>query len=583
MELAIPLIGLGALFVINNQTKKKKETFESMGKKGNYLPNIDNLPQNYTVVNIPELVDTVQEYPNPNQATDKYFNQTYFENKNVDGQITGQNINNVYSLTGDYLKSNDFKHNNMVPFYGGKMYGGDFKNDMAQATLDNMTGAGSQTIYKTEQAPLFKPEDNVHWAFGSPDMSDFYQSRVNPSMTSKNIKPFASEQVGPGLNQGFSSEGRNGFNSGMEARELWLDKTVDELRIATNPKESFSLLSHEGPAESRVTNIGQIGTVEKNRPDTFFINTQDRWLTTTGQEKGTRLNPIELIKEGQRVTTSTEYMGNASHTNKAIYAPRNMEPSKRNELDSYDKYPTHSYGGNKGYNENNLKNTLIEKNNRSTNCQPNSFGANFNRTVGAVVMPFMDMFKPTKKEEFTCNLRTYGNPSSNVPQLNPFSQEVSNTIKETTLYAPNTFVGAQVGGGYMNNNQIPTGTQRTTTSTSYMGPVGGDSLMYGNTIYDTCQINNDTKEQLTYTRTNHGNTQIFNQSMNVSINKDDKNKTDCYSGTPYTVFGAPPSTTHLGIIDLPPEKNHCMEDRIQPDLLNAFKENPYTHSLTYAV
>ena len=65
--------------------------------------------------------------------------------------------------------------------------------------------------------------------------------------------------------------------------------------------------------------------------------------------------------------------------------------------------------------------------------------------------------------------------------------------------------------------------------------------------------------------------------------KDDKNKTDCYSGTPYSVFGAPPSTTHLGVIDLPPEKNHCMEDRIQPDLLNAFKENPYTHSLTYAV
>jgi hypothetical protein len=584
MELAIPLIGLGALFVVNSQTKKKKETFESMGKKGNYLPNIDNLPQNYPVVNIPELVDTVQEYPNPNQATDKYFNQSYFEKKNDEGKTTGSNIQNVYSLTGNYLQNEEFKHNNMVPFYGGKMYGGDFKNDMAQNTLDQMTGAGSQMIHKTEQAPLFKPEDNVQWAFGTPDMNDFYQSRVNPGTMNKNSVPFVSENVGPGLNRGYTSEGSNGFNSGLEARELWQDKTVDQLRIATNPKESFSLLSHEGPAESHITNLGKIGTVEKNRPDTFYINTQDRWLTTTGLEKGNRLNPIELLKEEHRATTTKEYIGNASHKNKAIYAPRNMEPSKRNELESFDKYPTHSYAGNIGYNENNLKNTLIEKNNRSTNCQPISLGSSFNRSIGAVVMPFMDMFKPTKKEEFSCNLRTYGNPQSNVPQLNPFTQEIPSTIKEGTLYTPHSFVGQQVGGGYMTNNQTPTGTQRTTTgSTSYMGPVGGDALMYGNAVYNTCQINNDTKEKLTYTRTNHGNTQIFNQSMNVSIHKDDKNKTDCYSGTPYTVFGAPPSKEYMGAIDLPPEKNHCMEDRIQPDLLNAFRENPYTHSLTYAV
>jgi lipopolysaccharide biosynthesis regulator YciM len=80
MELAIPIIALGGLFIVGNQ-KKKKDNFETMGKPRNYLPNVDILPQNYPVVNVAELVDTVQEYPNPNQATDKYFNQTYFENK----------------------------------------------------------------------------------------------------------------------------------------------------------------------------------------------------------------------------------------------------------------------------------------------------------------------------------------------------------------------------------------------------------------------------------------------------------------------------------------------------------------------
>ncbi|NDB35682.1 MAG: cation diffusion facilitator family transporter, partial [Flavobacteriia bacterium] len=45
------------------------------------------------------------------------------------------------------------------PFYGSKMYGGDFQMNMAQTQLDNMVGAGSQTIKKTEQAPLFKPQE----------------------------------------------------------------------------------------------------------------------------------------------------------------------------------------------------------------------------------------------------------------------------------------------------------------------------------------------------------------------------------------------------------------------------------------
>ena len=586
MELAIPIIALGGLFIVGNQRRKhnKKDNFESMGKPQNYLPNVDTLPQNYPVVNVNELVDTVQEYPNPNQATDKYFDQTYFENKNNEGIKTGENIQNVYSLTGNYLETNEFKHNNMVPFYGGKMYGGNFKEEMAQSQLDNMAGTGSQTIKKIEQAPLFKPEDNVQWAYGAPDMSDFYQSRVNPGMLNHHALPFQQQHVGPGLNKGFSSEGSNGFNAGMEAREKWVDKSVDDLRIATNPKESFSLFGLEGPAEAPITNVGKIGTVEKYRPDTFFINTQDRWLTTTGQEKGNRLVPIEMIKDGKSNTGVIDYVGPATSVLKtAGYTPINTEPSKRNELESFDKYPTHSYGGNSGHTDSRLKNTYIEKNNRSVNSQANFFGANFNRSMGAAIMPFLDMLKPTLKEDFSCNLYL-GNAGSNVSQYNSHDEKVSATIKETTLYTPHSFVGQQVGGGYMTNNQTPTGTQRTTTGVlNYMGPVGGDGNSYGNPLYNSAysQTNNDNKEASVMNRTNQGNMNMFNPTINLSINKTDKET--CYVSAPNSVFGSVPSVEQLGITDMPAEDNKCMTDRIQPDLLNAFRENPYTHSLTYAV
>ena len=585
MELAIPIIALGGLFIVSNQkNKKKKDNFVSMGKKGSYLPNVDNLPQNYPVVNVNELVDTVQEYKNPNQATDKYFDQTYFENKNNDGIRTGANIQNIYSLTGNYLESEEFKHNNMVPFYGSKMYGGDFQMNMAQTQLDNMVGAGSQTIKKTEQAPLFKPEDNVQWAYGSPDMSDFYQSRVNPGMTIKNTIPFEQIQVGPGLNKGYTNLGSDGYNAGMEARDVWIDKNVDELRIATNPKESFSLLGLEGPAETAVSNVGIIGKVEKFRPDTFFVNTQDRWLTTTGQAKGNRLVPVEMVKEQKGYTGLVDYKGPANSALKtASYTTPFTEPAKKEQLEAIDEYPSHSYGGNFGYNDNHLKSMYIEKNNRSTVCATDTYGAMFNRSVGAAILPFVDMLKPTRKEEFSCNLYL-GTPGSNIQHYKPEETPLNATIKETTMYMPNMYIGAQSGGGYLTNEQNAIGTQRTSTGCmDYMGPVGGAGNNIGNTLYNAnyAQTNNETKESSVVSRINHGNTQIFNQTMNVSINKNDKG--DCYMGTPGYIFGSCPVVEQIGNLDMPREDGICMTDRINPDLLKAFRENPYTHSLTNSV
>ena len=82
-----------------------------------------------------------------------------------------------------------------------------------------MQGSGSQQICKQAQAPLFAPQKNMGWAHGTPNMSDFYQSRVNPGRNMSNVKPFETENVGPGLNRGYTTAGSGGYNAGMEARE----------------------------------------------------------------------------------------------------------------------------------------------------------------------------------------------------------------------------------------------------------------------------------------------------------------------------------------------------------------------------
>ena len=49
----------------------------------------------------------------------------------------------------------------MVPFYGAKIRGQTYNNNSSESVLDNMIGAGSQVMSKVEQAPLFKPENNI--------------------------------------------------------------------------------------------------------------------------------------------------------------------------------------------------------------------------------------------------------------------------------------------------------------------------------------------------------------------------------------------------------------------------------------
>jgi hypothetical protein len=595
MEVALPILALGGLYVVANQNKSARpknmlvENFQTAGANRNALPNVNIPPQNYPVTNMNELLDNVAEYQNPNSATDKYFNQNYFEKRENEGIRVGNTPQDVYSMSGNYLKSKEFKHNNMVPFYGGKVKGYTYDMNIAETVLDSMAGTGSQVIKKIEQAPLFKPEDNMNWAFGTPNNSDFYQSRVNPGMKNNNVKPFAPVYVGPGLNQGFSAAGTGGFNSGMEARDLWMDKTVDQLRVATNPKMEYTLDNHEGPAESYVKNVGIIGRVEKQTPDTFFINTQDRWLTTTGGEKGQMLRSVQEMGVIRRPDCEVAYPGPAGPAEKvAGYVPTAFEDPKRHELPARNINHSMAVGHGPVEGLDNLKSYSNYSNHRSTIRQSDTIRSGFGGAIGAVIAPLMDVLRPSRKEEVVSNLRIYGDAGRSVESgyvLNP-NDITPKTIKETTLYTPNTFINNQKESIYVNNYTPMDLTQRDTTSCSTMGFVGGASTGYGDMNYDSAyrQTNNDLKAQTIYNRPNPGGTETFNNQYNVTISKQ---VSDCMNGrftAPSSVIKVPPGKDTYGKINVPQYYNENIGcDRISPDLLNAFRSNPYTHSLTTSV
>jgi hypothetical protein len=605
MEIAIPLIALSGMYIISNQKPNKKcdksENFTNMGIRSNlgintdnYLPNVNIPPQNYPVTNINQLVDTVQEYPNPNTATDKYFNQNLYEKKVENNIPVGQNPQEIYSLTGNYLDSEQFKHNNMIPFNGGKVKGKTYDMKIAESVLDNMIGSGSQTIKKIEQAPLFKPEQNVQWNYGMPNQSDFYQSRVNPGMRNNNVKPFDTVNVGPGLNQGYSINGSGGYNSGMESRDKWLPKTVDELRVETNPKLEYELINHEGPANAFIKtapNTQMQGRVEKQRPDTYFINSQDRWLTTTGAEKGETLRSIQELGLIRRNDVINNYKGPAGTSDmQAGYAPENFAPSKKIQLPGLDLKPSTAIGhGPINDGDNFLKSHTNYVNNRSSVKQPDTIRSGFAGAIGAVIAPIMDILKPTRKDETINNIRIYGEAGTTVPKsyvYNPLDATPT-TVKETTLYSPQFNINNQKEGIYVNNYISPENTQRDTTSSEYFTTPGGYASTYGDMNYDAAykQHNNDIKSSVIGNRPNQGGTQIFNQQMNLTTIKNDADRYDGRvnpAGSRLTSL--PPSVNTYGAVNAPQYYNECVGcDRINPDILNSLKSNPYVFSFTNAV
>lgn len=560
----------------------------------NYLPNTNIPPQNFPVSNINQLVDTVQEYPNPNAATDKYFNQNLYEQRVRNNIPVGNTPQEVYSLTGNYLNSQQFKHNNMVPFNGGKVKGRTYDVNITETVLDNMIGSGSQVVKKIEQAPLFKPESNMQWAYGMPNQSDFYQSRVNPATKNNNVKPFDSITVGPGLDQGYGINGSNGYNSGMEARDKWLPKTVDELRVDTNPKLEYELINHEGPANSYIKTAPtsqMIGRVEKQRPDTFFINTQDRWLTTTGAEKGETLRPIQEMGVVRRNDIKTEYMGPAGATDvKAATAPVNFEPSKRHEVVAGGVNHSRAAGhGPHTDGEAFLRSHTNYENNRSTVKQPETLRSGFSGAIGAVIAPLLDILKPTRKDETINNVRIYGEGAASISKgyvYNP-QDATATTIKETTLYSPSFNISNQKEGIYVNNAMPGAPTQRDSTSCEYYTAAGGYATGYGDRSYDSAyrQHNNDIKSSTIANRPNQGGTQLFNQQMHLTTLKSDSDRLDGRVNPAFSsLTGLPPSVQTYGAIRAPQYYNECAScERIQPDILTAFKNNPYTHSLTSSV
>ena len=285
-----------------------------------------------------------------------------------------------------------------------------------------------------------------------------------------------------------------------------------------------------------------------------------------------------------------DYMGPAISDIRAGTAPENFEPSRRVQLPCVEPKPSTAMGrGPITDGDNFLRSHTNYENHRTTIKQPDTLRSGFGGAIGAVIAPLLDVFRPTKKDETINNVRIYGEATTAVPKgyvYNP-QDTAPTTIKETTLHSQSFNINNQREGLYVNNYTSPDLTQRDTTSAEYFTAAGGYATGYGDMNYAAAyrQHNNDIKSQTIVNRPNQGGTQIFNQQMNLTTVPCDTNHLDGRFNPAFSrLSGMPPSMQTFGAIRAPQYYNECAScDRIQPDILTAFKNNPYTHSLTSSV
>ena len=606
-EIAIPIVALGAMWLINGDRKKsRKETFDNVsgpqqrelvkGYVKSHLP--VNPPVNYPKPTYSELTSNTKYYPAPNAATDRYYQQKVYEKKVEDGGDP-TNAAIFQSMSGSDVQKCDMKHNNMVPFFGSKVTQRTTGFNGNEGLLDKMQGRGSQHIRKKAQAPLFKPQKNMNWAHGTPSTSDFIQSRMNPSRNISNTKPWEEVRVGPGLNKGFSSEGSNGFNSGMEARKQWMPKTVDQLRTKTNPKVTFGLANHEGPAQGRFVR-GHEGRVEKNRPDTFYMNSPDRWFTTTGQEKGPT-NRSAQVMGPIKSNVGREYFGNGNGNKDggslAPTAEQNFRKSRRPVLPAFDKYKGPAYnrswksGGDGEKDDYGRSGLQVLPNSRSTTQQANGFGA-VNGFVRAITAPILDMLRPSRKENVIGNIRPNGNVGgtygvSETRVWNP-ADRPKTTIKEQTIdnMRPNGNPGGSFGvneGGYLAAEHQPVDNHRDTTSCPFTGNASATPWSTAGPVYNAAynanlNPNKEVLEAAQGAFENTGQMSLFNDTQNVSVGKIGNIQPDQL--VPDMPKQAGNMSTYGALMGRNKREKSVDCQRNNPSHLSAFNNNPYTQSLS---
>ena len=576
-QIAIPIVLFGVAYLVSNDENKKKEEKEAFSlvseekNQGNLLANEnkDYYP------NIDKTQLPVNNQKSVSQYQDKYFL------RGMKDDFQGEN--EFETLAGNRIKTTDINHNNMNVYYSSKSNG--YTDLQQQSILDTYTGQGTYDIQKEEIAPMFKPEENLQNVYGNQNQNDFMQSRVNSSQRHANTKPWEEIKDTPGIGMKYDEQSKEGFNN-FKDRNLYNPKNVDELRTANNPKMVYTLDNHMGPALNPITKRGNQGKIVKQNPDSYFSNDGNLGMIAHRGGNPTQKSQQMMTCEN-RDTTSVEYYGarGANNDHVSYVQGQYMDPHKQQlsstpmiNMSNQETNPTNqsNYG---------KESFQMLPNNRSVTND--SYFGNIGGLLSNVVEPIFNGLRHSKKTNCVSNSNVAGNMNGGYKRPTVFNpnEQVSTTNREMyegQLSMTHLNVQKQDGTAYMNTRPLLNDTQRNSMNQSQTGPAQSNAKGGKNYVAEYNQRNHN-KLIATDVKSN-GNMALFNNKVKMI----DTNHEQCNDRqTPFynpqqTTFQHP--TDVLGsFTNMPQDYQNKQDTFMEPSLLKAFKQNPYTQSLQSAV
>ncbi len=482
----------------------------------------------------PQIISGIQPEPSP---IDSNIPMTEYRSDNTEADPTYIDSDYVVSpLSGQKIPSNEFKHNNMQPFFGGRIK----QNVAPQANtsrLDAYNGNGSvqmkkrevENMFETSRAPYGNP-------YGMEDNTDFFQSRVSSQapVVRNGERPFEPTRVGSGIGEKFGFSGKGGFQQ-MEINEIMRPKDTNELRVLSNPKETYD--KPMVPGQHFVgtnADVADVGEVRKYKPDTFYIDeTGERFFVTTGDLIKETVRSTQVLPHTTRPETSVEYGGSAS----------SQDFGESYVTGSYRMPMAQQYGG-AGYRNADMTSyytkdvggTEADYGKSSIEIRPNERNETSERVMALNPAPadnqlvtnhYTDDARPTRRSETVGNIRMTGTPitfAERAPAITVWDPKdvARTTVKESTIYLDRMGVAGGDGASATNRlkvydpDDIAKSTQKSQLSAnlSWTGPGGNGA--WNDNMDPTFAYNmrtNPNKEQIARGRkpiAGSGNSATFN-------------------------------------------------------------------------
>ena len=551
--LASLLFGLGTMY---NKSQKNKDRFESNDNESSdnesnpynqhNLKNIENAEND-----LAKKLDTKCKTILPRSFSNLLDSNTSKKldiNDNVDilkyvpkndnaikSSLTGSDIsieNFISSKTIGRENFDDVSTNTWaIPHFGGKATQNMDVNGY-KSKLDIHTGRSDFNFHKKETKNFFKPSKDISFINGAPNVIDKLEDRYVKSNNRKSELPFEQIKVGPGLGKNYNSKPTGGFHQ-YDINDLVRPKNIDDLRVLSNPKETYKGRIISGKHIDKRSESSQVG---KYRPDTFYLNTQSRWNKTTGANLKSKADETFIMPTVNK--RHANYSGNAGPATEKNQTQRSkvqkslsqrgqkslklgksqagawtadadgadgadgaLEPfqSKINNEKPRTKFDISNYG---------KAGIKLGPNERDT-TQNKSVITNVVAIVKSIISPLQDKMKRTKKQNIEGNPNISGYIGTSIPEkatvydpddiarttiretteVNEHEGNIDSGIKKLTVYDPNDIARTTI--------------RETTEVNEHEGNI--DSGIKKLTVYDPNDIARTTIRETTEVNEHDGN------------------------------------------------------------------------------